>query len=58
MNNISLYTRQRSLLYSIYRIVMASKENLTAEELKTRIDEQGNLVRKLKSDTNSNKVND
>ena len=31
---------------------MASKENLDAEALKSRIDEQGNLVRTVKSDPN------
>ncbi len=31
---------------------MASNENLDVEALKSRIDEQGNLVRKIKSDPN------
>jgi hypothetical protein len=35
---------------------MASNENIDIEVLKSRIDEQANLVRKLKSDTNNNKV--
>jgi hypothetical protein len=35
---------------------MASNENNDIEVLKSRIEEQGNLVRKLKSDTNNNKV--
>jgi hypothetical protein len=35
---------------------MASNENTDIESLKSRIEEQGNLVRKLKSDTNINKV--
>jgi bifunctional glutamyl/prolyl-tRNA synthetase len=35
---------------------MASNENLDVESLKARIDEQANLVRKLKSTPNPNKV--
>jgi hypothetical protein len=35
---------------------MSSNENSDIETLKSRIDEQANLVRKLKSDTNNNKV--
>lgn len=35
---------------------MASNENIDAEALKSRVDEQANLVRKLKSDSSSNKV--
>jgi hypothetical protein len=35
---------------------MTSNENTDIEALKSRIDEQANLVRKLKSDNNTNKV--
>lgn len=35
---------------------MSSNENVDIEKLKFRIDEQANLVRKLKSDPNHNKV--
>jgi len=35
---------------------MTSKENLDSTTLLSRIDEQGNLVRQLKSSSNSNKV--
>jgi hypothetical protein len=35
---------------------MASNENVDTDALKSRIDKQANLVRQLKSDTNSNKV--
>ena len=35
---------------------MSTDENSSVDLLKSRIDEQGNLVRKLKSDTNTPKV--
>jgi hypothetical protein len=35
---------------------MTSNENTDTEALKSRIDDQANLVRKLKSDNNTNKV--
>ncbi len=48
-----IYTRHRSILLpSHVSKKMASNENLDVEALKSRIDEQGNLVRKIKSDPN------
>ena len=52
---MTTYTRHRSISFHISKR-MASNENNDIEVLKSRIEEQGNLVRKLKSDTNNNKV--
>jgi hypothetical protein len=54
--NLNTYTRHQSTLLHIISKKMTSNENIDIETLKLRIDEQANLVRKLKNDPNQNKV--